>query len=198
MGNKYKKIITEKKGEAGRLMSSKQLKECNIAIHTASVAAGASGALPLPGVDAVPISTAQVTMIIALGKIFDQKLSESTAKGLLSATASTFVGRNLIKLIPVAGWVASAAVAAGVTEALGWTIATDFAKMCRNKKEQIEKDDNTVHKVSLKDLFGESDINNGANDETSGEQEAGNVEKEKRDDESIANDFARAFGEEEE
>ena len=91
---------------------------------------------PIPVADAVPISAAQVTMVIALAKIFDQKVSESAAKGLIGAAASTFVGRNLVKLIPIAGWIASAAVAAGVTEAIGWTIAVDFAKSSRTEWER--------------------------------------------------------------
>lgn len=198
MGNEYKKIISEKKGEAGILMTSKQLKECNIAIHMASAAAAASGAIPLPGVDAVPISTAQITMVIALGKIFDQKLSESAAKGMLSATVSTFVGRNLIKMIPIAGWGASATVAAGVTEALGWIVAADFAKMSRNRNAETEKDVSIDHTVSREDIFRESDIHTDAKDEPSDDQEAGQVDNEQQDDESMANDFARAFGEEEE
>lgn len=198
MGNEYKKIISDKKVEAGRLMTSKQLKECNIAIHTATAAAAASGAIPLPGVDAVPISTAQVAMVIALGKTFDQKLSESAAKGMLSATVSTFVGRNLIKMIPIAGWVVSAAVAAGVTEALGWTVATDFAKMSRNKNAEIEKDDSIDHTVSREDMFRESDMHTDTKDESSDARETGRVDNEQQDDESMANDFARAFKEEEE
>lgn len=52
---------------------------------------------------------------------------------LLKNVASTFVGRNLVKLIPIAGWIVSAAVAAGVTEAIGWTIAVDFANNARRE-----------------------------------------------------------------
>ncbi len=131
--NKYKKVIADKRLEAGKMMTKDQLTKCNIAIHTATVASGASGAIPIPVADAVPITAAQITMVLALGKIFDQKITDSAAKGLIGAAASTFVGRNLIKLIPVAGWIVSAAVAAGITEAIGWTIAVDFAKAYRQE-----------------------------------------------------------------
>lgn len=127
----YKKIISDKRLEAGNLMTSDQLTKCNVAIHTASVASGAAGFIPIPVADAVPISAAQVTMVIALGKIFDQTLTEGAAKGLIGAAASTLIGRSLVKFIPIAGWVVSAAVAAGVTEAIGWIVATDFAKQAR-------------------------------------------------------------------
>ncbi len=114
-------------------MTESQIAKCNAAIHTASVASGAAGAVPIPVADAIPITAAQVTMVLALGKIFDQELTDSAAKGIIGAAASTFIGRNVVKLIPVAGWIASAAVAAGVTEAIGWTVAVDFAKTARKE-----------------------------------------------------------------
>lgn len=136
MSKDYKKAIKDKRLEAGKLMTEKQTAQCNAAIHTASVAAGASGAIPIPIADAIPISAAQVTMVFALGKIFEQEISDSAAKGAIAAAASTFVGRNLIKLIPIAGWIVSAGVAAGITEAIGWTIAVDMAKNYRQEYER--------------------------------------------------------------
>ena len=132
----YKKVIKDKRLEAGKLMTEEQIVKCNVAIHTAAVAAGASGAIPIPVADAIPMSAAQVTMIVALGKIFGQTITDSTAKGLLGAAASTFVGRELSKFIPVVGWMASAGIAAGVTEAVGWTVAVDFAKTARAEYER--------------------------------------------------------------
>ena len=136
MAKDYKNIIKDKRLEAGKLMTESQLAKCNAAIHTASVASGVSGFIPVPVADAVPISAAQVTMVIALGKIFDQEITSAAAKGLISAAAATFVGRNLVKLIPVVGWGVSAAVAAGVTEAIGWSVAVDMAKNFRKEWER--------------------------------------------------------------
>lgn len=133
MSNDYKNVVKNKRLEAGKLMSEDQIVKCNLAIHGAAVLSGAAGAVPIPVADAVPITAAQVTMVLGLGKIFGQEITESAAKGLIGAAASTFVGRNLVKLIPVAGWVVSAAVAAGVTEAIGWTIAVDFAGNARRE-----------------------------------------------------------------
>ena len=67
-------------------------------------------------------------MALTLGELFDQKLSETAAKALISSVESTCVGKKGIKLIPIAGWMASAAVAVGLTEAIGWSLAVDFAK----------------------------------------------------------------------
>ena len=132
----YKKVISDKRLEAGTLMTEDQLIKCNVAIHTASVASGAAGVIPIPVADAIPITAAQVTMVLALGKIFDQEITDSAAKGLIGAAASTFVGRNLVKLIPIVGWGVSAAVAVGVTEAIGWTVAVDFANSARKEYER--------------------------------------------------------------
>lgn len=136
MTKKYKKAINDKKSQASRLMNKNQLTKCNLAIHSASAASAVAGAVPIPVADAIPITTAQVSMVLALGKVFDSNITESTAKGLIGAAASTFVGRSLIKLIPIVGWGVSAAVAAGVTEAIGWTIAVDLAKDAKRRWEE--------------------------------------------------------------
>ena len=78
--DEYKKVTRDKRLEAGKLMTEDQIVKCNIAIHTATVAAGASGAIPIPVADAIPMSVAQLTMVIALGRIFGQKITESAAK----------------------------------------------------------------------------------------------------------------------
>lgn len=138
----YKNVIRDKKLEAGNLMNDDQIAKCNGIIHTASVTSGVAGIVPISVADAIPISAAQIAMVIGLGKVFDQKIEESAAKSIIAAAASTFVGRSLVKLIPVVGWGVSAAVAAGVTEAIGWTAALDFAKSYRQEylKQQNAKE----------------------------------------------------------
>lgn len=173
MANKYEKIIAEKKSEAERIMTEGQVVKCNVAIHTASAAAGAEAFIPIPCADAVPITATQVTMIIALGKIFNQKISESAAKAIVRAAASTFIGRSLVKLIPFAGWVVSAAVAAGVTEAIGWATAVDFAKQAKVEKNIEDSFSKEAHEDETDDSSNEEDLN----------------------DESIIKDFSGMFGE---
>ncbi len=150
MQENYKNKTKQKKAEAEKIMTKKQLKQCNIAIHSAAVASGAAGVIPIPVMDAVPISAVQLSMVLALGKIFDQKITESAAKGLIGAAASTLVGRALVKFIPIVGWGVSAAVAAGVTEAIGWTIAVDFAKGAKipNTKQEPQNNMNYTENSS--------------------------------------------------
>lgn len=136
MKNKdIKKLIKDSRMEAGKLMTKAQMIKCNIAIHTAAVASGVCGAVPIPIADAIPIGAAQVAMVIAIGNIFGQKISGSTAKGMLGAVATSTLGRAAVKLIPLAGWVVSATVAAGITEAYGWYIAAEIARGFRKEWE---------------------------------------------------------------
>ena len=111
--------------------------KCKIAIHTATTAAATAGALPIPIADTIPITAAQVTMIVALGKIFDMSISESAAKSIAAITLAQSTGRaafsGILKAIPGAGSViggmVGAATASALTETRGWSLANDFYKM---------------------------------------------------------------------
>lgn len=116
-------------------------KKCHIAIHAATTAAAAAGALPIPMADAIPITAAQIAMVVRLGKIFGISLSESTTKSILGVGITQSAGRtlaaNLIKAVPgagtVIGGVISASTAAALTEALGWIIADDFYRVSKGE-----------------------------------------------------------------
>lgn len=160
----YKKKLKEARLEAGKLMTEKQIKACNGIIHIASAACAAAGFIPIPVADAIPISAAQITMIVSLGKTFDVKITESAAKSIISAAAATFIGRNALKLIPGAGWVMAAAIAAGITEAIGWIAAVDFAKQYRkefdlNKAQEAAKSNQSAEQTvddTEEELFTET------------------------------------------
>ena len=206
MGNDYKNVISNKKAEAKTLMTEEQIKKCNIVIHSSSVAAGAGGVIPVPVADAVPITAAQITMIVALGKIFDLKISDSAAKAIIGAAASTLIGRSLFKLIPVAGLVVSAVVAAGVTEAIGWTAAVDFAKQALNSgdgsgdEEKVKSDSRDVMVSDINKNFDNCSIDDPDN-LSSSETDKGEFEKtendEDSDNESMSKDFLKMFEEDE-
>lgn len=134
-----KKITKEKSEEAGKLMTKSEFSECNKIIHTASAGCAAFAAIPIPVADAIPITALQVTMILGLGRVFGKEIDSAIAKTLLAAVAAPLVGRfaakNTLILIPFAGWAANAAIAASVTEAVGWSIAITFAA----EKKRLEK-----------------------------------------------------------
>ena len=66
--------------------------QCHAAIHTATTAAGAAGAIPLPMSDALPITATQITMIIALGKIFGMSLTRAAAKAIAGVGVTHLAG----------------------------------------------------------------------------------------------------------
>ena len=115
-------------------MTSQQKNECHAIIHAASAAAGAVGAglAQVPGSDNAVLTPIQLTMAISLGKVFGKTLGEAAAKAAVGSAAAATVGRMasqvLIGWIPVVGNAVNATTAAGITEALGWAIATEFDK----------------------------------------------------------------------
>ena len=110
---------------------------CHAIIHGTAIACGAVAFVPVPVADAIPITSAQVGMVVALGKVFNNKISKSDAMALLKALAAPLAGRAVSKAIlafvPGVGWGINGAVAFSITEILGWTVANDFA----SKKQRI-------------------------------------------------------------
>ena len=107
--------------------------KCHAIIHSAAVGAGAAGAIPIPVADTVPITAAQIGMIISLGKVFDVTLTESAAKSIAGSMLARQVGqamfRGILKFVPIAGNIAGATTAFTLTETLGWMVADDFYRM---------------------------------------------------------------------
>ena len=115
-------------------MTNDEKTKCHTIIHTASVAAAAigGGLAQLPGSDTVPITAIQVGMIISLGAVFGQTITKTTASSILAGLASSVGGRTisqfLIGWIPGFGNAINATTAAGITEAVGWLAANQFAE----------------------------------------------------------------------
>lgn len=132
-------------------------KKCQVAIHSATAASAAAGAIPIPMSDAIPITAAQIGMIIAIGKAFDITLSQAAAKSIAGVGITQSAGRaivsNILKAVPgvgtVAGGMIGASTAAALTEALGWVVADDFYRISQN-----EEPENIVENVGdLKGAF---------------------------------------------
>ena len=119
-------------------------KRCQLVIHSATAASAAAGAIPIPMSDAIPITAAQIGMIIALGKEFDITLSDAAAKSILGVGVTQQAGRavasNLLKAVPgvgtVVGGFIGASTAAALTEASGWVIADDFYRMSQGENPE--------------------------------------------------------------
>lgn len=109
--------------------------KCNSIIHTASVAAGGvgTGLAQIPLADNALITPIQITMIISLGKVFEQRVTETAAKAILTGAAASIAGRGVSQVlfgwIPGLGNVINTATAAGITEAIGWMAVDHFRRL---------------------------------------------------------------------
>jgi uncharacterized protein (DUF697 family) len=81
------------------------------------------GALPIPGAD-MPVMTAnQARMVLNIAAAYGEELSIDRARELLGVLAAGFglraLSRQVVKLVPLAGWAASAAIGYAGTVAMG-------------------------------------------------------------------------------
>jgi uncharacterized protein (DUF697 family) len=81
------------------------------------------GALPIPGAD-MPVMTAnQARMVLSIAAAHGEDLSLDRARELLGVLAAGFglraLSRQVVKLIPVGGWAAAAAIGYAGTVAMG-------------------------------------------------------------------------------
>ena len=107
--------------------------KCHAVIHSAAAGTAAIGAAnPLSVADTVPITSAQVTMIMSLGAIFGKSMTESLAKSIWKSFWMAYAGRFIAQVlggwIPGVGNVLNATTAGALTEYIGWEVAEQFAK----------------------------------------------------------------------
>ncbi len=104
-------------------------------IVTATTAATAAGASPIPLSDAAIITPIQVGMIGGLAALYGLKGKELSvmAMPMIARAVGTMAASSLLKLIPGLGTVAGACitgtVAATLTGAMGWFVQTQFEKI---------------------------------------------------------------------
>jgi len=90
------------------------------------------GALPLPGAD-MPLMTAnQARMVLNIAAAYGEELSLDRARELLGVLAAGLglraLARQAVKLVPVAGWAAGAAIGYAGTVAMGRTAVLYFER----------------------------------------------------------------------
>ena len=119
-----RKIIAEKE-EASQLITAAQLEKCSKII---------ASAMSTDSMTVIPSET-QISMVMALGKVFDEDISNTLAKYMVNKTMGTLFGNNnmaglLISSLDV-HYVLSP-IANNMTKALGWSCTVDFAKRHNN------------------------------------------------------------------
>src|SRR5574344_1745974 len=117
------------------MTESEEIK-CHAIIHSHAAAAVAGGNLvPVPGLGIAADIVGMTTMCLALATVFGtDNLPAEVAKGLaVGALKKTLlkqpvktIGKELAKLIPLGGQIASAAISISLVEAAGWVMAKDL------------------------------------------------------------------------
>lgn len=110
------------------------------------------GALPIPGAD-MPVMTAnQGRMVLNLAAVYGEELSLDRARELLGVLAAGFglraLGRQVVKLVPVGGWAAAAAIGYAGTLAMGRATMLYFE---RGKQEVGQKEMSEIRQRAIKE-----------------------------------------------
>lgn len=110
-------------------------KKAHAIIHSAAASAAGAGAIPLPGSDAPIIVGLQFSMIAGLTILygFDAKSMKNSLGPTLAQLVGKQLAASLTKFIPGLGSVINAAVAASITEALGWQVQRYLKKAAINR-----------------------------------------------------------------
>ena len=103
-----------------------------------SVGAAAIAATPIPLSDAIPLTALQIKMSTDIFSVYGFSCTSSNIivellKNKIISMVGKMLARNMVKLIPVAGSIANAAVASGITFAMGKSVA----KYCHDAIEDI-------------------------------------------------------------
>ncbi len=109
---------------------------CEEIIHKNARQNAVVGALPIPGADMPAITANQGRMVLGIAAVYGEEISLERARELLGVLAAGFglraLARQVVKLVPVGGWAASAAIGYAGTLAMGRATILYFE---RGKKE---------------------------------------------------------------
>jgi uncharacterized protein (DUF697 family) len=109
---------------------------CRELIHKNARQNAVIGLLPIPGADMPAITANQGRMVLGIAAAHGEEISLDRARELLGVLAAGFglraLTRQILKLVPVAGWAASGAMGYAATLAMGWTTVRYFE---RGKRE---------------------------------------------------------------
>lgn len=110
------------------------------------------GALPIPGAD-MPVMTAnQARMVLSLAAIYGEDLSLDRARELLGVLAAGFglraLSRQVVKVVPVGGWIAAAAIGYAGTVTMGRATMLYFE---RGKQEVGREELSEIRRCAIRE-----------------------------------------------
>jgi GTPase len=113
------------------------------AISGAASTAGVVALTPLPLIDFIPLAVLQLSLVMAIARIYHYKITVRRARELVGVLGMGFLGRSLFqqlsKLGGPPGWIVSAAVAAGATVVIGYSAVLWFERGERLTRGAFQK-----------------------------------------------------------
>ena len=110
------------------------------------------GLLPVPGADMPVITANQGRMVLGIAAAYGEELSFERARELAGVLAAGFglraLARQVLKLVPVGGWVAAAAVGYAGTLAMGRAAILYFE---RGKQQPGPRERNEISRRALEE-----------------------------------------------
>jgi len=117
-------------------------------IRKAASTAAAVGATPLPVIDFIPLILVQSAMVASIARIYDFKITFRRVLELLFTFGFGLLGRTIFYQISKfggpPGWLVAAAVAAGITIAMGHTVRVWFESGERVSRKMVKEISNTL------------------------------------------------------
>jgi small GTP-binding protein len=128
------------------------------AIVTAATISGVIALIPLPVIDFIPLVANQTTMVLAIARIYNYKITLKRAKELIATFGIGLLARTLFqqlsKLGGVPGWLLSSAIAASTTVAMGYAASVWFEKGERLSRDALNNISKSLTKILLSRLKG--------------------------------------------
>ena len=80
----------------------------DIWITGAAISAAGVGAIPIPGIDMIPLTALQVALAMKIAYVYDEEVTKDDVMNLVAATVTGSIGRQIyrwgIQGLKAAGW----------------------------------------------------------------------------------------------
>lgn len=119
--------------------------------HASAVTSALISIVPVPLIE----SPIQITMVRSIGKVYDQELDEKIILEIMSVIGGNVLLRQLIKLIPYAGFVMNISRVYGTTWAIGAAAEYYFKNDREVEKEELMRVFKTVLKQKTQEKENE-------------------------------------------
>ncbi|MBD3304886.1 DUF697 domain-containing protein [candidate division KSB3 bacterium] len=132
--DEYKELIQSLiSGDFSQASQEERDRTVNKIIHASAVTSALVSIIPLPLIE----SPIQITMVRSIGNVYEQELDEKVVLEIMSVIGGNVLLRQLIKLIPYAGFVVNVSRVYGTTWAIGAAAEYYFKHDREVEKEEL-------------------------------------------------------------